>query len=134
APHLTESERGQAVMALTTAHYTDDPKAPKTPVWGKAPSTGISALRERLASRMSRVKLGLERKLRDRKRPEMQLPQQQPIHAYWTRAQATTPPDLARIEQLQRQLAADHERERKLIAERDQLQAKVNDLGERFLE
>ncbi|WP_280232283.1 hypothetical protein [Nocardia cyriacigeorgica] len=138
APHLSEAERGQAVMALTTAHYTDDPKAKIRPVWSKNPSTGISAVKERLAARMSRVKLGMERQLdryRDRrnKRPELVL-QQQPVNAYWTRQQATTPPDLARIEQLQRQLAADHERQHKLISERDQLQAKVDDLGARFLD
>jgi hypothetical protein len=56
--HLTREERGQAVMALTSAHYADNPNVPQRPVWGPKPF-GLSALKARLAERVSRVREGL---------------------------------------------------------------------------
>ncbi|WP_328410978.1 hypothetical protein [Nocardia sp. NBC_00403] len=169
--HLTREERGQAVMALVSAHYADNPNVPQRPVWGPAP-TGISALKARLAERVSRAREGLEQR-RDirsaRKAPQWPAgPSAAGLHQYWSapmpqqdqaanariaqmqrqdlaeetwwqerwaEAGAVQDPMLdqaakaqfARLEQQLRELADFRERERALIIERDELQAKVTE-------
>lgn len=65
AGHLTREERGQAVMALVSAHYADDPNVRQRPVWGPKPY-GMTALKARLAERVSRVQEGLEQRRENR--------------------------------------------------------------------
>jgi hypothetical protein len=101
----------------------------------------MSALKARLAERVSRVREGLEQR-RDnrstRKAPQRPAaPSVSGLNQYWSNPlpqqnQAVN----ARIAELEKQLqklAAERDLERRVIAERDQLQAKVKDLGERYV-
>ncbi|MEU4843222.1 hypothetical protein [Nocardia testacea] len=152
APEFTATERGQAISALVTAHYATDPRKPAPPVWG-GPLAGISALRARLADRLSRQQLGIAAPGRHGLgRPTT--PTVGGLHSYWTQPrpapsfqapqpqQVPQPPqqpgvsaaDIERIEARQRQLADQIALANRAIAERDQLQAKVQDLGSRYVD
>ncbi|WP_280411002.1 hypothetical protein [Nocardia asiatica] len=140
AGHLTREERGQAVMALVSAHYADNPNVRQRPVWGPKPY-GMTALKARLAERVSRVREGLEQRLEHR--PARKAPQRPGapsvarLHQYWSNPM---PPQdqaanarIAELEKQLRDLAAERDLERRVIAERDQLQAKVKDLDQRYV-
>lgn len=152
APEFTATERGQAISALVSAHYATDPRKPAPPVWG-GPLAGISALRARLADRLSRQQLGIAAPgQHGLGRPTT--PTVGGLHSYWTQPrpapsfqapqpqQAPQPPqqpgvsaaDIERIEARQRQLADQIALANRAIAERDQLQAKVQDLGARYVD
>lgn len=147
AQHLTLEERGQAVMALTSAHYADNPNVPDRPVWGPKPR-GISALKARLAERVSRAWEGMQQpqqrttlkpipKPRGAGQPRAwAAPGSAADHPYWA-ASANLPPQdhamnarMAEMEEQLRELADYREREQRWIAERDALQTEVTDLGE----
>ena len=152
APEFTATERGQAISALVTAHYATDPRKPAPPVWG-GPLAGISALRARLTDRLSRQQLGITAAGRHGLvRPTT--PTTGGLHSYWTQPrpapsfqapqpqQVPQPPqqpgvsaaDIERIEARQRQLAEQIALANRAIVERDQLQAKVQDLGARYVD
>ncbi|MBF6150286.1 hypothetical protein [Nocardia nova] len=146
ARHLTVEERGQAVMALVSAHYADNPKVPHRPVWGPKPY-GMSALKARLAEQVSRTRDGLEhrRVMRDQRRSVRATRMRAPAapgsaaqHPFWT---AQVPQQdqamnarMAQMEAQLRDLAQYRDHERGAIAERDQLQTKVTQLGEKLLD
>ncbi|MBF6209283.1 hypothetical protein IU483_35330 [Streptomyces gardneri] len=140
ARHLTREERGQAVMALVSAHYADNPNVRQRPVWGPKPY-GMTALKARLAERVSRVREGLEQR-RDN-RPARRAPQRPAapavsgLNQYWAnplpQQDQAVNARIAELEKQLRDLAAERDVERRAIAERDQLQAKVKDLGERYV-
>jgi hypothetical protein len=148
APEFTATERGQAISALVTAHYATDPRKPAPPVWGGR-LAGISALRARLADRLSRQQLGIATPGRHglgrpttptaglhpywtqpRPAPSFQAPQPQQI----PQQPGVSAADIERIEARQRQLAEQIALANRAIAERDQLQAKVQDLGARYVD
>ncbi|MEU1527722.1 hypothetical protein ABZ413_36575 [Nocardia rhamnosiphila] len=157
APEFTATERGQAISALVSAHYATDPAKPAPPVWGGR-LAGISALRARLADRLSRQQLGIAAPGRHGLgRPTTPTAG---LHSYWTQPRPApsfqAPPpqhasqpqqvplaqqqpgvstaDIERIEARQRQLAEQIALANRAIAERDQLQAKVQDLGARYVD
>ncbi|MFI2234527.1 MULTISPECIES: hypothetical protein [Actinomycetes] len=152
APEFTATERGQAISALVSAHYATDPRKPAPPVWGGR-LAGISALRARLADRLSRQQLGIAVPGRHGLgRPTA--PTVGGLHSYWTQPRpapsfqapqpqqvpqppqqpGVSPADIERIEARQRQLAEQIAVANRAIAERDQLQAKVQDLGARYVD
>lgn len=135
AGHLTREERGQAVMALVSAHYADNPNIRQRPVWGPKPY-GVTALKARLAERVSRVQEGLEQRRENRsarKTPQRPAaPSATGLHQYWSNP---LPPQdqaanarIATLEQQLRNLAAERD------LERDQLQVKLTQLGEKVLD
>jgi hypothetical protein len=140
AQHLTREERGHAVMALTSAFYADNPRVKARPVWGPKPY-GISALKARLAERVSRSREGLAQRLAPQapKVPRAYAaPGSSRNHPYWS---ANIPAQdqvmnarMAQMENQLKELAEYRDREQRLIAERDQLQAKVASLGEKVLD
>ncbi|MBF6205940.1 hypothetical protein IU483_17845 [Streptomyces gardneri] len=76
APGLSAVERGQAVTALTAAHYADNPNVRQRPIWLSRASlapTGLDALRARAADRLSRIQLGITERGRGRQR-DRQIP------------------------------------------------------------
>ncbi|WP_039823472.1 hypothetical protein, partial [Nocardia testacea] len=150
APEFTATERGQAISALVSAHYATDPRKPAPPVWGGR-LAGISALRARLADRLSRQQLGIAAPGRHglgrpttptaglhsywtqpRPAPSFQAPQPQQVPL--TQQPGVSAADIERIEARQRQLAEQLALANRAIAERDQLQAKVQDLGARYVD
>ncbi|MEV4241313.1 hypothetical protein AB0J47_39840 [Nocardia sp. NPDC049737] len=135
AGHLTREERGHAVMALVSAHYADNPNVKQRPVWGPKPY-GMTALKARLAERVSRVQEGLEQRRENRSaRKALQRPAAPSVtglHQYWSNPM---PPQdqaanarIAKLEQQLRDLAAERD------LERDQLQVKLTQLGEKVLD
>ncbi|MGV9542336.1 hypothetical protein ACWEQA_04060 [Nocardia sp. NPDC004085] len=103
APGLSAVERGQAVTALTAAHYADNPNVRQRPIWFSRASlapTGLDALRARAADRLSRIQLGITERgnsrQRDRRIPAetqrkntMDRPDEiRRLNAYWQRMNA----------------------------------------------
>ncbi len=151
AQHLSHEERGQAVMALTSAHYADNPNVPQRPVWGAKPR-GISALKARLAERVSRAWEGMQQPQSQQRTVLKPIPKPrgagQPRawaapgsaadHPYWrselpVQDQAMNA-RMAEMEAQLRELAEYREREQRWIAERDALHTEVTDLGEALTE
>lgn len=142
AGHLTREERGQAVMALVSAHYADNPNVRQRPVWGPKPY-GMTALKARLAEHVSRVQEGLSQRRENRsaRKASPQRPAAPSItglHQYWSnpmpQQDQAANARIAKLEQQLRDLAAERDLERRAIAERDQLQVKVTQLGEKVLD
>ncbi|WP_416567356.1 hypothetical protein [Nocardia testacea] len=113
---------------------------------------GISALRARLADRLSRQQLGIAAPGRHglgrpttptaglhsywtqpRPAPSFQAPQPQQVPQV-PQTPGVSAADIERIEARQRQLAEQIALANRAIAERDQLQAKVQDLGARYVD
>lgn len=137
APHLSREERGQAVTALVASHYADNPKVKQPPVFG-GKLAGIKALRARLSDRLSQAKLSLAEQLdpsrgKGQPQPGRRMPATTiplPVHPYWQRSQGDIDAQSHRIEQQQRRLAEQAQREMRVIAERDQLRTRLSDLTE----
>ena len=58
-PGLSPEQRGQAVTALDAAHHAHLPGVKPLQVWSDRPPYGMTALKARVADRLSRIKLGL---------------------------------------------------------------------------